>query len=55
MSTLINDIKIYDSNFEFLFKYVEKMKHDLSIPNVLSHMLFCKRFCDENFDCGKCN
>ena len=45
------NIKIYDSNFELLVKYyIEKIKPDLMIPNVLSHMLLCKRFSDENFD-----
>lgn len=48
MNTLKNDTKIYNNNFELLAKYyIEKIKHYLLIFIVLSHMLFCKRFCNE--------
>ena len=35
--------------------YIGTIKCDLMIPNVLSHMLFCKRFCDQNSDSRKCS
>ena len=56
MNTLKNDIKSYNNNFELLCKhYIGTIKRDLMIPNVLCHMLFCKRFCDQNIDCRKCS
>ena len=56
MNILKNNIKIYDDIFELLCKHnIEIIKHDLMIPNILSQMLFCKRFYDHNIGCRKCS
>ena len=54
LDTFKTHIKICD--VELLVKYyIEKIKNDLMILNVLSYMLFCKRYCDQNFDSRKCS
>ena len=53
----INGVGNFDKHFSYLniSYFIPNAKHKISILNVLSHMHFRRRFCDQNHDCMKCS